>query len=247
MDRFNWKSIVAGFIVLITGILLILFDIFCVHTLIHLWVSIGCSLIASGLVILLNGFFVDRQKYSPLDEWGIRNIYNTRSLMNQDCDIRLSKAKYQVDVIGFGLKSYRLELEGMTKDLLRRGVNFRIITMDPYSPFVAQREIEEKDSPGQIKSAILDLIQWAEKLNRESKNGKIEIKGYRCMTLDFYWRVDDDIYLGPYWYGYTSQQTISYKFSGDDKKGFRYYTEYFNKLWDDSKLMTTLVPRSHKR
>ena len=54
------------------------------------------------------------------------------------------------------------------------------------------------------------------------------------MTLDFYWRMDDDLYIGPYWQGYSSQQTITYKFDKGGE-GFRVYTDYFEKLWDNAK------------
>ena len=236
-EAINLKSVSAGLVVLLIGFLLI-------FTWKTYGVSVGCSLIASSIVALINTLWVDRKTISPLDEWGIKNIYNTRGRMNDDTDKSLSKAKYKVDAVAFGLKSFRTEMEKETRRLLKNGVNFRIITMHPDSPFIRQREIEENDSDGQIKKAILDLIEWAEKLNRESKKGKIEIKGYSCMTLDFYWRVDDDVYIGPYWYQYPSQQTISYKFSGDDNKGFRIYTEYFDKLWINSE-MKPLVPRTN--
>ena len=243
-EKLNLLSIIVGLVVIIIGIIMTICDIFYYWSTTKIWVNIGCSLLASGLVILLNSLLVDRKTISPLDEWGIKNIYNTRTLMNDDTDKSLSKAKYQVDAVAFGLKSFRTEMEKETRRLLKNGVNFRILTMHPDSPFVRQREMEEKDSEGQIKNAILDLVEWAEKLNRESKKGKIEIKGYSCMTLDFYWRVDDDVYIGPYWYQYPSQKTISYKFSGDNGKGFRFYTEYFDKLWNSGD-MKTLVPRSN--
>lgn len=54
------------------------------------------------------------------------------------------------------------------------------------------------------------------------------------MTLDFYWRVDNVVYIGPYWNGYESQQTITYKYIKGGK-GFKTYTEYFQKLWNNSK------------
>lgn len=242
-EEYNWKSIIVGFIVLIIGILMIPFDIYWVKSSIFLWGSIGCSLIASGLVILLNGFLADRLKISPLDEWGIKNIYHTRSRMNEDCDKSLNKAKYKVDVVAFGLKSFRTDQEKLTKKLLNKGVNFRIITMDPESPFVEQRAKEEDEPAEQIKNSIFQLIKWAEKLNKESKKGQIEIKGYACMTLDFYWRVDDDIYVGPYWYGYASQQTISYRFSRNENNGFRTYTDYFDRLWNNESIMKALVSK----
>ena len=52
------------------------------------------------------------------------------------------------------------------------------------------------------------------------------------MTLDFYWRVDDEIYIGPYWYKFSSQNTITYKFVSG-KQGFDMYADYFEQLWDD--------------
>ena len=60
------------------------------------------------------------------------------------------------------------------------------------------------------------------------------------MTLDFYWRVDDELYIGPYWYGISSQQTITYKFS-EGGKGFNQYTSYFDDLWNDNELTKVLT------
>jgi len=60
------------------------------------------------------------------------------------------------------------------------------------------------------------------------------------MTLDFYWRMDDELYIGPYLFDVVSQQTITYKFvrgkSKDDGRGFNMYTNYFESLWNNEKL-----------
>ena len=231
-EKLNWKTIAVGLIILVTGILTVVFSK-------DYGVSIGCSLIASSVVALLNSLFVERKKVSPLDSWGIQNIYANRSLMNVDCDISNAKAKKKIDIVAFGLQSYRTSHGNNTLSLLQKGVNIRIITMDPESKFVRQRETEEGEVAGQIKHTIEQLVEWAETLNAQSTNGKITIKGYSCMTLDFYWRVDDDIYVGPYWYKYPSQQTISYKFTKG--AGFDAYSEYFERLWSDP-MMKTLVP-----
>ncbi len=238
-EKVNLKSIIAGLTVLLIGIVLILIDLAWIHFPSSWGMSVGCSLIASALVIILTDLFVDRVKENPLDLWGIKKIYQTRAKMNDDCSISLSKAKYQVDVVAFGLKSYRTQQEKLTKKLLQKGVNFRIITMDPSSSFLAQREKEENENDGQIANTINQLISWANKLNQSGYKGKIVVKGYSCMTLDFYWRVDDDIYWGPYWYGYNSQQTVSYKYS--EGKGFEMYSDYFEKLWNDSELTKALT------
>ena len=71
-------------------------------------------------------------------------------------------------------------------------------------------------------------------------------EGYKCMTLDFYWRVDDEIYIGPYWYGIGSQQTITYKFIAG-KQGFEVYAEYFERLWENEENTVFLTKVSEVR
>lgn len=117
--------------------------------------------------------------------------------------------------------------------------------MNPESAFVSEREKEENESQGQIKNTITQLIEWAEKLNKKGKNGTIEIKGYNCMTLDFYWRVDNEVYIGPYWQGISSQQTITYKFE-EGGLGFQQYTEYFENLWNNPD-NTVLVSKKNSK
>ena len=206
----------------------------------NLGVSIGCSLIASSLVILTQSFFLERVKENPLNEWGIDRIFLSRSEMNVESAPFLYKAKYKLDIVAFGLKSLRDTQTEKIENCLKRGVNIRIITMSPESPYVNQREKEEKCSDGYIKDSIEQLIRWATLLNSKNYRGKIIIQGYNCMTLDFYWRVDDNLYVGPYWYGIQSQPTITYKFT-TDKKGFITYSDYFEKLWSDSELLTPLL------
>ena len=110
--------------------------------------------------------------------------------------------------------------------------------MNPQSEFVTARENEENNK--NIKDSIEALVEWADLLNNKSSKGKIVIKGYSSMTLDFYWRVDNVIYIGPYWNGYESQQTITYKYV-QGGKGFKTYSDYFEKLWNNDKLSSYLT------
>ena len=233
-EKYNSKSIITGLLIILAGILLVLFDIFVGKTDINLWVSIGCSLLASGIVILVTALLVERKKVDYLEDWGLEKIYETRAEKNKDSDPKLDKAKKQIDVVAFGLKSFREMHSKKVEKLLKKCINFRILTMNPEQTniFLNQREKEENETEGQIRNSINKLVSWANQLNSRDYKGRIEIKGYKCMTLDFYWRVDDDVYIGPYWYGVGSQQTITYKFN-KGKKGFEIYTEYFDKLWDD--------------
>lgn len=239
MEKFNLKSIIVALIILIIGILLIPIDIYCLKTDSKLWISIGCSLIASSLVIILTELLVERKKSNPLDKWNISKIYSTRAEKNADSDPNLDKAHYCVDIVAFGLSSFRSKYSKKVETCLRKGVNFRILTMNPGSQYVSAREREEKEVEGNTKKSINDLIVWADNFNAKGFKGKIIVKGYNCMTLDFYWRVDNTLYIGPYWYGYKSVDTITYCYLKGGK-GFSQYTEYFNSLWEDKEITTFL-------
>lgn len=238
MKKYNTKAIIVALLVLLAGFALTIFDIYWFKTDSNVWISIGCSLVASALVILLNTFLVDATIYNPLDDWKLRRITVTRSEINNECASKLAKAKYQVDIVAFGLQSFRNKQSDVIESYLKKGVNFRILTMNPSSSFVQQREKEEDDT--NIKNSIEKLIEWADKLNAKQYKGKIIVKGYSCMTLDFYWRVDHTIYVGPYWVGYDSQQTVTYAFDKGGE-GFKLYSEYFEKLWNTADVSSYLT------
>lgn len=241
--QYNRMKIIVALLVILSGFLLAVGDSYWFQTGDRVWLSIGCSLIASAMVILLNTFLVDAKVDRSIDKWGLEKVYDTRAEKNKDSDPKLNLLKYRLDGIAFGLKTFRTGHRRDVEDALRRGVTVRLLTMNPNSKFVSQREKEENEPSGQIKNAIKQLVEWANTLNEKSYSGKIYVKGYDCMTLDFYWRMDGEIYIGPYWYGYPSQQTITYKFK-EGGKGFEVYSKYFNDLWSDKSLTKLLTKES---
>lgn len=247
-DGVNQRALNTGQILIILGVVFILSDIFIWNTDKAIWISIGCSLLASGMVILFQAILVDSKIKNYAEEWGLVKIYKMRSEKSSDSDAKLEKTKKQLDVVAFGLKSFRSIQAKKVAKLLKSGVNIRILTMNPEvkNPFLIQREKEENELEGQIRKSILDLVDWANKLNGKRYKGKVVIKGYKCMTLDFYWRVDDEIYIGPYWYGIGSQQTITYKFIAG-KQGFEVYAEYFERLWENEENTVFLTKVSEVR
>lgn len=239
-ETYNWKSLFAGILIILAGVGLCIWSAFLINPWYTILLSIGCSLIASGIVILMHDFFIERKQVSLLDEWKIDKIYSTRAEKNAESDPELTKSKYCLDAIAFGLSSFRSKQTSKVEALLRKGVNMRIITMNPNSQFTLIRDKEEKKKEGTTGYSISQLVEWADKLNDKKLKGKIIVKGYDTMTLDFYWRLDNTIYVGPYWYGVDSQQTITYKFS-DGGKGFTQYSEYFETLWNDKDFCTPLT------
>ncbi len=239
-ETYNWKSMFAGLGIIIAGIVMCLISANTGAPWDTVWLSIGCSLIASGLVILMHDFFIERKKASELDEWKVEKIYSTRAERNAEADPNIENARYCIDGIAFGLSTFRNMYGRRIEQCLKKGVQIRLLTMDPDGQFIKYREEEENAGAGGIKDTILEMVKWADSLNQINARGKIVIKAYNSMTIDYYWRVDNDLYVGPYWYGYKSSDTITYKFVAGGR-GFQHYGEYFEKLWEDKELCRVLT------
>lgn len=168
-----------------------------------------------------------------LSHWKLSKIFNTRAEKNAESDPLLEKHNIkQLDGIAFGLRSFRNRRKNDMQKNLDNGMSARLLVMNPYGEYISQREKEENVENGSMSKSIIQLVQWADELNSHSLNGKIEIKYYDCMTLDFYWRMDDVIYVGPYMLDIDSQQTITFKYL-EGGKGFKTYSEYFEDLWNN--------------
>lgn len=200
----------------------------------NLWLNVGCSLMASAIVILATALLIERNPNSLLQEWGLSAIYAKRNAKERDSYEDLKRTKERIDIIAFGLRTFRSDKKNIAEieRYLSDGGSIRILTMDPKSKFIEQRETEEKSAKDHIRQSITDLVRWATELNGKSSHGKIIVKGYDCMTLDFYWRLDDVLYVGSYPYGCESDQAPTYKYTKGGK-GFELYSDYFKSLWDN--------------
>lgn len=178
---------------------------------------------------------------NSFSEAGLRTIYKHRNLMNDDCDKDLKNIPNQIDVICYGLRVFRRSRNKITDELLKRGVNFRILTMNPDSPFVAQKEKEDELVNGYLCDLINKLVEWANIKNQNKNNiGKIVVKGYSCMPLGYYWRIDNSVYVSTLFFGLDS--TISYKYD-QEGNAFSIYTEYFEKLWTNDNITVELTKK----
>lgn len=171
-----------------------------------------------------------------VSEWGVMRVFKTRAEKNAESDPLLETHTIkQIDGIAFGLRAFRNNREKDVLACLENGMNMRLLIMDPKSIYIKKRAQEENIKPKALADSILGLLEWVDRINNSSHNGKIQIKLYDAMTLDFYWRIDDTLYVGPYWYGIDSAQTITYKIVSGSR-GFELYSNHFEELWNNSDL-----------
>lgn len=120
--------------------------------------------------------------------------------MNSHTALVFPAMKKEYCQIAFGVKSLRDAYDGLFMDKVKRGLKVKFITVHPNSIFLEEREKIENKQAGEIRKTIIDLIQWIEKLKSNTKRpDNIQIKFYDSLPLDFYCKIDDNLYVGPYY------------------------------------------------
>ena len=171
--------------------------------------------------------------------WGIKNVFDTRQKMNVYLNDYWAELNSHLDIVGFGLKSFRDAKTDSIKDKVRNGLKLRILTLNPLSPFVKQREKDELETPGSIKKTILDLEKWVQMLKEISPDSNnVQLKFYNSLPLEFYWMQEDKLFVGPYLYGKGSQQIITFEYI-KDSAGYVFYSRNFESLWSNDEFSRT--------
>jgi len=195
-------------------------------------IGIGTSIMASSIIVFMTDVMIGSDENETVKHWGLEEVHQTRGEMNRNCDLYLRNAK-QISVIAFGLKSLRDTQQKQVERLLRNGGSIRIITMRPECANLKEREKDELLPEEGISLSIVQLIDWAKKLNSRKYKGKIEIRYHERQPLDFLFMMDNRLFTGPYEYGKDSQQSLSFEYNNTGK-AYEYYRNYFNTLWSDN-------------
>lgn len=197
-----------------------------------IFISIGASLVASAVVGYLASFYMFKQKAEKeiTETWGLRAIYKTRQKMNESCDKLVTEHSRCIDIMAFGLRSLRHAKSKEIENGVKRGLRLRVLAVSPQSEYLKQQDKIERKTIGSTANDILQLQEWIEHLN-EIRPGCAELRYYDSFPLEFYFRVDETLFVGPYQYGRDSQQTISSEYK--DGQVFSFYTSYFSDLWAD--------------
>jgi len=193
--------------------------------------DIGISILASAIIVFLTDLLSGNNDQQDARKWGLEGVYRTRGEMNASCDYYLKKTK-SIDIIAFGLRSWRDSQEKAVERILRKGGTIRIITMKPGCESLNQREVDENQTRGQMSKDINDLIEWAQRLNGKSNKGKIEIRMHDHQPQNFLFLMNNRLFTGPYLFRKQSQQTVSFEYNNFGT-AYEYYSDYFNELWNN--------------
>jgi len=177
--------------------------------------GIGGSLIASGVAgvsLFLYVSFTDtlRAQIETISKAGLSTIYSGRSVQIRDAYHERLTAARKIDLIGYGLSSFRQDYLEHFVDWSRRA-QVRILLIDPDFPspetsLADQRDREEQHSPGQTRGDVLAFEDAVSKLSG-LRHGQFKVHRVSCIPAINVFRIDDEIFWGPYLMHQQSRNT----------------------------------------
>jgi hypothetical protein len=212
--------------------------------------AIGGSVIAAGFcgeVIFVYVFISEEtnDRLNLLSEFGMVNAFDARSVrIKQEYVKRLADARDRIDVVGFGLSAFREDFLNDLKDWKQRA-NVRILLIDPEFPdavqsYASQRDKEEKNQEGKIARDVRKFIADVAPLIGKTGGHEFSVRLYRCLPSLNIFRIDDELFWGPYLVGEQSRNSPTFIV----KRGgilFDRFSKQFQQIWD-SKEMSRPIP-----
>jgi hypothetical protein len=211
----------------------------------NLLFAIGSSMIAAGITgwVVFGYVLVSEdlaEKLQVLLAYGIESVFDVRSVgIKQEYLKRLAKVREQIDIIGFGLSALRQDFLNDFSTWKQRA-NVRILLLDPDFPshdhsYAEQRDIEEGNAKGQITQDVRKFVEDVGHLIEVAGEGRsFNIRLYRVLPTVNVFRIDDELFWGPYLISEQSRNTPTFivKRSG---KLFDRFINQFERIWEDEK------------
>jgi hypothetical protein len=200
------------------------------------WTAVGTSLIATGaagavIYIYLARTQSTRDMVELLSTAGLETIYDRRAAqIRSEYAVRLNKATSNIDILGFGLKDFRRDYIAELGALSARA-EVRILLLDPKSPLAKMRDREEGQSEGTIRGEIEEFLNQYRQHYAANPPTKLHVRLYTCLPLVNVFRIDNDLFWGPYFAGRASGNTITIRV----KRGGQIYDQlldHFDEVWE---------------
>lgn len=197
--------------------------------------SVGTSLLAGGIAaafdLLRNAG--QEQVYHNIDnvilKAGVENIFEKRDL--DEYDHLIKNAKNSIDVSGYSLRGFYQSYKDILIEKVSRNSNFsiRLLLVDPDSMSSRYRENNEDGEVTGIYKQSFSVLKAG-----FSNYPNIEIRTIDIPIGYMVYRIDDVMYVGPYFYKKNSKSTNTIKLA---KNGWLYkeYQKEFDNMWEDGK------------
>lgn len=209
--------------------------------------AIGTSLIAAGAGgVSLFGYVLLSERWTnkveSLLDAGLRGVWMARSVgIRHEYDRRLEAARESIDLLGFGQRSFREDHIDDFSAWMGRGVVIRLLLLDPTFPsaehsYASQRDREE--GSGTIGADVEAFLREV-KMRGLHQNGQLTIRLYRCLPAINVFRIDDDLFWGPYLARRPSRNSPTL-LTARGGQLFREFLTHFDDIWSRPDLSTSV-------
>ena len=203
-------------------------------------IGIGCSVIASSIVAYLNYFYSVRKSFANriTEKLGLKTFHYAKDEMpdiNSSSETAILNASKQMDMIGYNFNSLSIMYGDLIKEKVKNGLQIRIMAVNPESININEMEYYNYNT---IRGKAMDLDAWVKYLKSIAPDREnVQLRLLNTLIQNTYLRVDGHVFITPFAYmnSMNSMKRISYEFS-ERKKGFLYYTEVFEKMWETKKI-----------
>lgn len=198
-----------------------------------LYLSIGSSLIAAGLVTvvdlwkeLMRSKLLAKVSNIILDA-GIEHVYRKRDL--DQYDALMSRLHERLDVAGYTLNAFYESYAEILVEKLKTSpsLNVRILVVDPASMFAKNRAQLEDKRPTSFKDSIERLK------GRFGPFDNVHIRQLDSPLSTMIFRIDDVMFAGPHLHRKPSKSTLTFELN---RVGWLFdeYDKEFTRLWESS-------------
>jgi hypothetical protein len=196
-------------------------------------ISIGASLIASGIVLFLDVWRVlardsiVSQVLRILVEAGVRNVYPKRDLDRYD--LQMEKAQHVIDVAGYTLNAWYESYGDLVVEKTQKNkmLHVRILLVKPDSVF----SIHRAELDGKSETSVKDSFERIKRKFAACSN--IEMRMIDSILTTMVFRMDDNMYVGPHFYRKPSKGTLTLELESSGWL-FKEYESEFNRMWNAS-------------
>jgi len=233
----HWIYLLLHLVVFMAGVLVVR-----VHSAVAS--GVGASLIAAAVAgwvlfvwVLLNQ--EQARRLEILAGLGLVDAFTARSThIKEQYDQRLADARQSIDIMGFGLRQLREDYITDFAGWASRA-HVRILLIDPNAPSPSlshanQRDSEEGNATGSIAVDVNEFLHQTSEL-RGANPGRFEVRLYTALPSVNIFRVDDELFWGPYLVKTQSRNTPTFLI----KRGgglFDRLAGHFDNLWNDQTL-----------
>ena len=194
--------------------------------------SIGTSLVASGIVVVLDLIHKritneDAGATKAILKSGLANIYDRRDIDKYHSLMKSLSSR--LDISGYSLRSFHDSFAQVVADELRRnqGLRVRLLAVNPESTQSRAREASEGHTPGTFATSIARL----QRAFAFSSNVEIRVIDSELTTMVF--RLDNVMFVGPQFLSSPSRATVTMEIhKGQEAWLFRAYEAEFQKMWE---------------